>query len=101
MGIDLRRAPKRRRATDDLSLTGRIVPPLWAAVGLNFTLAGIGGVDGGRVALVPAGVVCLVVAAGLSRFDWSQVPVALVRAVPHAGMALGFVLTVAAPAPTG
>jgi Methyl-accepting chemotaxis protein (MCP) signalling domain len=78
-------------------VSGGLMPSMWGAVGLSIAMTGIGA--GWRWPVLLAGVICVVVALGLSRLDLTRVPPALVRAMPYGG--LPFVMFVSHSVPRG
>ena len=66
-----------QRPSDDFSLTGPLIGPLWVAAGVSMFLAAFFGATSGRYVLVPVGVVTLATGAALIRFEVARLPRAL------------------------
>ena len=65
----------------DLSLSGRLLPPLWLVNGFAAVLLGFS--DSPRTyGLAGIGLAAIVVGLGLWRVDWTRVPLRPVRAIP-------------------
>jgi Methyl-accepting chemotaxis protein (MCP) signalling domain len=86
----------RRRPSQDVSLSGRLLPYLWLVAGLDMTLTGLT-TTAGRWYLLAPGLISIVVSAAIWRLDWKTVPAGLVRAMPYVGVPMFGVIGVGAP----
>ena len=71
----------RRRPSQDVSLSGRLLPYQWLVAGPDMTLTGLT-TTAGRWYLLAPGLISIVVSAAIWRLDWKTVPAGLVRAMP-------------------
>jgi uncharacterized protein YoxC len=76
-----------RRPSDDRSLSGSLIGPLFLGVGASMTLSGLTAPSEGFW-LAAGGVLAVLVAVGTWRVDWARAPRGLFRAMPFLGFAL-------------
>jgi len=74
-----------RRPSDDLTLSGPLLPWLWLCGGASLILSGMAVPSPGRWWAIGCGIAALAVSAGMYPLDWARVPRAVGRAVPPAG----------------
>jgi hypothetical protein len=67
-------APLRRRPSEDFSLSGPLIGPLWIAAGISMFLAALLVATRGRYVLLPVGFLTLCTGAALTQVDVARLP---------------------------
>jgi hypothetical protein len=81
-----------RRPVHDLSLSGRLLAPLWVIYGLAALLSSPSLAKTGRWWAIGPALAAVIVGSALFKVDWTRIPLALVRVLPAA--AIGVIVAV-------
>ncbi|MEV4708541.1 methyl-accepting chemotaxis protein [Actinoplanes sp. NPDC049316] len=80
--------PARRRPSDDVSISGRLVGPLYGASGVSMVLYGLTTRSEGHGWVIVGGSAATVIAGIGFALDWSRVPRGLARAMPYIALVM-------------
>ncbi|GID91507.1 methyl-accepting chemotaxis protein [Amorphoplanes digitatis] len=79
-------AARRRSPLEDRSISGKLLPRLFAPTGVAGVIIGLSNVDGYRASLVIRGVMACAIAAALWRVNWDRVHPQALRAMAYVGV---------------
>ncbi|MET8153195.1 methyl-accepting chemotaxis protein [Actinoplanes sp. NPDC049668] len=77
---------RRRSPLEDRSISGKLLPRLFAPTGIAGVIIGLSNVDGYRGSLVIRGLIACAIAAALWRVDWDRVHPQALRAMAYVGV---------------
>ncbi|MEU7908557.1 methyl-accepting chemotaxis protein [Actinoplanes sp. NPDC049118] len=77
---------RRRSPLDDRSISGKLLPRLFAPTGIAGVIIGLSGVDGYRGSLVIRGLMACAIAAAMWRVNWDRVHPQVLRVMAYVGV---------------